>query len=89
MSVDTIAGGWTKYRKLTPEDRAVFDEAMAGFVGVIYDPYEVATQVVAGTNYRYKCNARLPGPEECMWEAVVEIFQPLEGKPYLVNINRV
>ena len=54
----TIPGGWTPYRPLTAEDRKVFNEAMKGFVGVTYTPNEVSTQVVAGTNYRFKCTSR-------------------------------
>ncbi|WP_421207133.1 hypothetical protein [Aeromonas enteropelogenes] len=49
-----LVGGWTAYHKLTAEDQAVFDQALKGFVGVQYVPFEVSTQVVAGTNYRFK-----------------------------------
>ncbi len=84
-----VLGGWSAYHKLTPEDRRVFDEAMKGFVGVKYDPQSVSTQVVAGTNYRFKCLASIP-PSEVMWEAIVEIFQPLNGgTPYVTGIVRL
>ncbi|WP_087024208.1 hypothetical protein [Thaumasiovibrio subtropicus] len=89
MSDVTIVGGWTQYRPLTPEDHAVFDTALKGFVGVNYQPTEVSSQVVAGINYRYKCNASLPGPEIMEWEAVVEIFKPLEGQPHITNIHKI
>jgi hypothetical protein len=85
---EVIVGGWTTYRKLTPEDRQVFDEAMKDFVGVKYTPLLVSTQVVAGTNYRYKCTASMP-PTEVVWEAIVEIFKPLKGKPYVTSIIRI
>lgn len=84
----TIAGGWTKYHSLTADDRAVFDEAMNGFVGVKYNPQSVATQVVQGTNYRFRSEASMP-PTEVTWEAVVEIYKPLEGKPYITGITRL
>jgi mevalonate kinase len=90
-SVDTatlVAGGWSAYHKLTPEDKAVFDEATKGFVGVTYTPQTVSTQVVAGVNYRFKCLASIP-PAEVVWEAIVEIFKPLNGKPYITGIIRL
>ncbi|NDI97920.1 hypothetical protein GWA97_02410 [Flavobacterium sp. LaA7.5] len=83
-----VLGGWSAYHKLTPEDRKVFDEAMHGFVGVKYTPIAVSTQVVAGMNYRFKCEASMP-PSDVIWEAIVEIFKPLNGAPYVTGIVRL
>lgn len=85
---DIILGGWSPYRNLTPHDQQVFNEAIAGLVGVIYKPYQVSTQIVAGENYRFKCHASIP-PSDVIWEAIVEIFQPLNGKPYVTGIVRI
>ncbi|HKX86222.1 MAG TPA: hypothetical protein VJL37_06100 [Flavobacterium sp.] len=85
---EVVVGGWTAYHPLTAQDKAVFDEAMKGFVGVVYTPQAVSTQVVAGTNYRYKCIASMP-PAQVVWEAIVEIFQPLNGAPYVTGIVRL
>lgn len=87
-NAQTVVGGWTKYHDLTEEDRKVFNEALEGFVGVNYDPKEVSTQVVAGTNYRFMCNASMP-PSEVMWKAIVEIYNPLDGKPHITGIVRL
>jgi hypothetical protein len=84
----TMCGGWTPYHDLTPEDQAVFDEAMNGFVGVHYKPQAVSTQVVAGVNYRFRCQASMP-PAEVLWEAIVEIFKPLDGKAHVIGIVRI
>ena len=85
----TTIGGWTPFHNLTPNDKKVFEEAMRGFVGVHYTPTSVSTQVVAGMNYRYKCTASMP-PAEVVWEALVEIFQPLNGgKPVITGIIRL
>ena len=81
-------GGWSSYHDLTAEDKLVFDEALKGFVGVKYTPTAVSTQIVAGTNYRFKCNAQIP-PSEVVWEAIVEIFKPLMGGPYITGIVRI
>lgn len=72
-----VAGEWTPYHELTAQDSVVFDEALKGLVGVTYQPLEVATQIVAGTNYRYKCWAKLSGANSLQWEAIVDVFQPL------------
>ena len=87
-NAETLLGGWTPYHKLTAEDRAVFDEAMKGLIGVTYTPEEVSTQVVAGTNYRFKCTASMP-PSEVVWEAIVEIYAPLTGSPVVTGITRL
>ncbi|MES2654924.1 MAG: hypothetical protein V4620_05000 [Bacteroidota bacterium] len=87
-NAQTVLGGWTPYHSLTPADKKVFTEAMAGFVGVTYTPQTVSTQVVAGTNYRFKCTASIP-PADVIWEAIVEIYQPLSGKPHVVGIIRL
>lgn len=83
-----LPGGWSSYHPLTADDKKVFDEAMKGFVGVKYTPTAVKTQVVNGTNYRFKCTASLPG-STAVSEAVVEIFQPLNGAPVLTGIHTI
>jgi len=83
-----LVGGWTRFHALTPEGQKVFDEAMQGFVGVKYTPLEVSTQLVNGTNYRFKCDASMP-PREVIWQAVVEIYQPIDGNPHVVAITRI
>ena len=83
-----IVGGWSPYHKLTPQDQLVFDEALKGFVGVKYTPETVSTQVVAGMNYRFRCTASMP-PAMVVWEAMVEIFKPLDGAPYVTGIVRI
>jgi hypothetical protein len=85
---EIIVGGWSPYHPLTAKDKEVFDEAMKGFVGVKYTPNTVSTQVVAGTNYRFKCTASMP-PALVVWEAIVEIYQPLNGAPYVTGIVRL
>jgi len=85
---EAVCGGWTPYHNLMPEEKEVFAKALAGFVGVNYMPNTVSTQVVEGKNYRYKCQASLPGSEG-MWDAIVEIFQPLDSDPYIYGIIRI
>ena len=84
----SLMGGWTPYHKLTNQDRMIFEEALKGFVGVNYSPNSVSTQVVAGKNYRFKCTASML-PSEIIWEAIVEISNPLNNKPYITGIIRI
>lgn len=81
-------GGWSTYHSLTAEDKLIFKEALQGFVGVTYTPTSVSKQIVAGTNYRFKCTASIP-PADVVWEAIVEIFKPLTGKPHITGIIRI
>lgn len=84
-----VVGGWNPYHKLTNEDQVIFNEAIKGIIGVNYSPYLVSTQVVAGMNYRFKCSVSLPGPEEVVWKAIVDIFKPLQGNPYVIGITKI
>jgi len=88
MTEELTIGGWTAYHSLTQEDQQVFDEALRGFVGVKYSPTEVSTQLVNGTNYRFKCTATMP-PADVIWNAIVEIYKPIEGQPHIVAITRI
>ena len=90
---DQIAvGGWTLntdvlQTDLNDEELARFEEAMAGFVGVNYEPVDmVAEQVVAGMNYLYLCRATtVYSGAKASW-AMVEVYQPLEGVARRENI---
>ncbi len=85
---EVLAGGWTAYHDLTREDKKEFDKALKGFVGVHYTPESVSTQVVAGMNYRFKCESSIP-PAEVIWESIVEIYQPLKGDPHITGIVKI
>ena len=79
----------TTYDGLTAEDQAVFDQALKGFVGVQYVPFEVCTQVVAGTNYRFKCKSTVPLAKPIHGEAVVQIFKSLDGDAHITSITPI
>jgi hypothetical protein len=81
-------GGWTAYGPITPVEQKVFNEAIKGIIGVKYTPHKVSTQLVAGTNYRFRCSASMP-PTDVIWDAIVEIYAPLKGEPYVTGITRI
>lgn len=49
---EPLAGGFTKQREVTAEEISLFETAL-GEEATNYTPLKVATQVVAGTNYRF------------------------------------
>ena len=57
-----LCGGYTGQRPLEASDRELFRRATTGMTGVSYTPESVATQVVAGTNYRFICTAKTTTP---------------------------
>lgn len=89
METNANPGGWTSFRPLTSEDKDVFNKALNGLVGVGYEPLLVATQVVAGINYRFFCNAKVVYPNAPYYAAIILIFKPLQGDAHITSIQRV
>ncbi len=83
-----MAGGWTPFRALTPADLAVFNEAQKP-LGVDYTPKQVATQVVAGINYCFRCEAKAVVLHPEPYPALVYIYKPLKGAPIVTEIKRI
>ena len=81
-----IVGGYTADRAITDDDLKVFNEAMNGLVGVGYEPTLVATQVVAGTNYRFTAMATPVVLNPVPYKVYVYIFKPLQGPAQLIKI---
>lgn len=77
--VPQIVGGYTDYRELSDEDKALFAKAYKGDVKLI--PQSVATQVVAGLKYRFVCKDQ--GGKEYM----VTIFQNLSGETEVMSVS--
>ena len=79
-------GCWSKFKSLTEEDKEVFDRALKGLVGVTYEPLLVSTQVVAGLNFKYVCNATLVVQEPTTSLKMVHIFKSLENEVSITSI---
>ena len=89
---EELVGGWTQPASpaMTKEAQAAFDKAMEGFVGVSYRPVELlGTQVVAGTNYRILCDAQVVYPGAEPYQAVVTIYQDLDGNAEILDITEL
>ena len=78
------------YGFATREERALFEAAVASIDDTTYKPLNVATQVVAGTNYRFVCKAREKGRRGKRFDAVIVIYKPLpgQGEPRITSIER-
>lgn len=89
MSNETL-GGWTTYSNaISAEAKKAFDTALDGLTGVNYTPLSVASQVVAGTNYSFFCNAQGVYPNAANNGAIVSIFSPLNGTAHITNISAI
>ena len=90
-SSQQLVGAYTEDRDVTDEDLAVFDAALEGLTGVEYVPEKVATQVVAGTNYRFYAKATTVTPDAEESYAYVYIFMPLgeDAVPELTEIEPI
>ena len=88
--VATMVGGWTEYHtNISPEEMEVFETALGGLDGVTYYPLAVSTQVVAGMNYSFFCNAQVVYPNAPNEAAMVNIYNPLDGEPHITSIDRI
>ena len=83
------AGGWTiaGTLEIKDEDKAVFDKAMEGLVGVDYEPVAyLGNQVVAGLNHCFLCRATVVYPNAKPALVLVYIYQDLSGNAEIANI---
>lgn len=85
-------GGYTAFRAVTPADLDVFEKAMKPIMGVQYKPLSVATQVVAGINYKFVCDMIIISAEPfSAGVAIVTIFESLDKsvEPRVTAIQRL
>lgn len=84
-----MVGGWTRTTdlKLTDDARNAFNKAMDGMTGVNYVPIGLlATQTVAGTNYRILCEAAVVYPGAEMYYSIVTVYEDLDGNASILSI---
>lgn len=88
----SLDGGFTpaEDKTITTELKTMFDKAFEKLDGVRYDPIElVATQVVAGTNYKFLCNSKLIYPGSVTVQKYVTIYKDLQGNCSVLKIEDV
>lgn len=88
---EMLTGGYTTQRPLTEAETELFRTVTSKLLGVSYTPESVATQVVAGTNYRFVCTAKTATLHPETYRAEVIVFQPLPGRgeAKITNIKRL
>jgi len=69
--------------------KEAFNQALNGLLGVDYTPVAVSSQIVAGTNYRFFCNAKVVNPYSANGSAMVNIYMPLTGEAHITSIQRI
>lgn len=77
---ETMTGAYTRERIPSDAERTLFEQVTEGLTGVVYTPESVATQVVAGTNYRFVCKAQPTGPSKTPYRVEIVVYQPLPGQ---------
>ncbi|MBR0462536.1 MAG: hypothetical protein IJJ00_07485 [Erysipelotrichaceae bacterium] len=89
---EPIVGGWSEVEDgtITEELQQKFDKAIEGLTGVGYVPLELLeTQIVAGTNYKFLCDATPVYQDAETKKAIVTIYEDLEGNLSILDIEDV
>lgn len=83
-------GGYSTFRTdITREEMEVFNSAMRQIIGVNYEPIAVSTQVVAGMNYKFLCNAAIAYPNAFNYAVLITIYKPLDGPVHIESIEKI
>ena len=84
-----LSGGWTPSADpaVTEELQALFDKGLEGLVGVGYTPVAyLGSQVVAGTNHAFLCQATVVYPGAQPYYTIVYLYEDLQGNVTILNI---
>lgn len=87
-----IVGGFTNAEDgtITDELLAMFNKATEGLTGVGYTPKQLlATQVVAGMNYKFLCDATTVTAEPVTTEKIVVVYKDLNDNVSILSIEDV
>lgn len=77
---ETMTGAYARERTPDEAELTLFGQMTKGLTGVVYTPESVATQVVAGTNYRFVCKAQPTAPGKPAYRVEIVVYQPLPGQ---------
>lgn len=87
---EELVGGFISVEDgtLTDELKAIFNKALDGLTGATYEPVElVATQVVAGTNYKFLANGTKTTNPVTKGTYYVTVYEDLSGNVSLLDIE--
>ena len=88
-----LVGGYSRMRKPTAEELALFERVVGGVQGAEYKPVSVSTQIVAGVNYSFLCRARVvdeSGKKGKRFDAAIVVYKPLvgQGEERIISIEK-
>lgn len=85
---EILVGAYSEERALTQDDSAAFIAATKDYAYLNLKPLAVSSQVVAGTNYLFKCTMQAFGAPETL--VSVKIFAPLpnQGEPQFIEMMK-
>ena len=78
---EVLCGGYTKFHKITTEEKTLFAATYKSEPQLT--PSEVATQVVAGMNYKFLCK----DDRQNTYEVVIYKPLPNQGEPTVTSVN--
>lgn len=84
-----LVGGWaaSDSAEISDELRAVFDKGLENLVGVDYLPVAyLGSQVVAGINHAFLCQAQTVSPDAEPYYAVVFLYADLSGAVSVLDL---
>jgi len=79
---EVLCGGYTKFRKMTAEERTLFADTYKSETQLT--PSAVATQVVAGMNYKFRCK----DSKKNTYEVVIYKPLPNQGEPVVSRVTK-
>lgn len=92
LQEDDILGGYIDVvdGTLTDELKDIFNKALSGLLGASYEPIKlVATQVVAGTNYKFLANGTKTTNPITKGTYYITIYKDLQGNVSLLDIETI
>ena len=87
-----IVGGYTEVEdsEITDELKEIFESATKGLLGASYEPIKlVATQVVAGTNYKFLANGTKTTNPITKGTCYIYVNKDLQGNVFLLDIETI
>ncbi|MDR3171294.1 MAG: protease inhibitor I42 family protein [Treponema sp.] len=84
----TFKGAYGEFGELTVESSEALAEAQKLFAGSDFTPCAVATQIVAGRNYRFAGNINPVTKNPSAYPALVTVYKPLKGEAKVTEIRK-
>jgi hypothetical protein len=81
-------GAYGEFGEVSGESREALAEAQKSFAGSDFTPCAVATQIVAGRNYRFAGNISPVTKKPSSYPALVTVYKPLNREAQITEIRK-